>query len=108
MIRRHNQVEESVAHLAGDFLARESTVKALLTVTHAEMTDDFKEAKVYFSVLPVSFEAEALKFAKRARSDFRDYIRKNSKLHPVPVVDFAIDLGEKNRQRVDELTRKIS
>ena len=91
--------------MAGDFLARESTVKALITVTHADMTDNYKEAKIYISVLPATFEEEALKFAKRARSDFREYIRKNSKLYPTPTVDFAIDLGEKNRQRVDELTR---
>ncbi len=106
MVRRHNQVEEAVAHMAGEFLARESGVKALITVTHADMTDNYKQATVYFSVLPVTFEAEALKFAKRARSDFRDYIRKNSNLHPTPTVDFEIDYGEKNRQRVDELTRK--
>jgi len=106
MVRRHNQVEESVAHLAGEFLARESSVKALITVTHADMTDNYTQATVYFSVLPATHEEEALKFAKRARSDFRDYIRKNSKLYPTPTVDFAIDYGEKNRQRVDELTRK--
>ncbi len=106
MVRRHVQVEETVAHLAGEFLARESGVKALLTVTHAEMTDNFKLAKIYFSVLPATMEEEALKFAKRVRSDMREYIRTHSKLHPIPTVDFEIDYGEKNRQRVDELTRK--
>jgi len=106
MARRHEQVEELVAHMAGEFLARESGVKALITVTHADMTDNYKEATIYFSVLPATHEEEALKFAKRARSDFREYVRKNSKLHPTPTVDFAIDFGEKNRQRVDELTRK--
>ena len=106
MVRRHNQVEETIAHLAGDFLARESGVKALITVTHADMPDNYKEATIYISVLPQTMEAEALKFAKRARSDLREYIRTHSRLHPTPTVDFAIDLGEKNRQRVDELTRK--
>lgn len=105
MVRRHSQVEELVAHMAGDFLARESSVKALVTVTRAEMTDDYKLATIYISVLPATHEEEALKFAKRARTDMRDYIKKHSRLHPIPVVDFVIDYGEKNRQRVDELTR---
>lgn len=105
MVRRHNQVEEAVAHMAGQFIERESNVKALITVTHAEMTDNYKMATVYLSVLPVTMEEEVIRFAKRARSDFREYIRKNSKLHPTPTVDFAIDFGEKNRQRIDDLTR---
>lgn len=94
-----------MAHLAGEFLARESGVKALITVTHAEMTDNYKEAKIFFSVLPATMEAEALRFAKRARSDFHEYVRAHSNLHPTPTVDFELDYGEKNRQRIDELTR---
>ena len=91
--------------MAMDFFARESAVKALITVTHAQVGQTFKNVTVYFTVLPVSMEAQALKFAKRSRTDFRAYVKKNSYLHPIPVVDFAIDLGEKNRQRIDELTR---
>lgn len=103
--RRQTQVSQAIAHMAGDFFARESNVKALITVTHADISPAFKEVMVYISVLPQTFEEQALKFAKRARSDFREYIKKESRLHPIPVVDFAIDLGEKNRQRIDELTR---
>lgn len=106
MVRRHHQVEEAVAHLAGDFLAREVAVKALLTVTHADMPDNYKSATIYLSVLPATMEEQVLKVVKRARSDLRAYIQKHSFLHPAPIVDFEIDLGEKNRQRVDELTRK--
>ena len=104
--RRQTQVEETLAHLAGDFFARESGVKALITVTRADIAPTFKTVTVFFSVLPQTHEKEALKFAKRSRSDFREYIRKHSSLHPTPVVDFEIDYGEKNRQRVDELTRR--
>ncbi|OGG75318.1 hypothetical protein A3A41_01515 [Candidatus Kaiserbacteria bacterium RIFCSPLOWO2_01_FULL_54_22] len=104
--RRQTQVSQEIAHHAGDFFARESAVKALITVTHADISPSFKEVTVFFSVLPQTMEEVALKFAKRARSDFREYLRKHARLHPIPVVDFLIDLGEKNRQRVDELTRK--
>ena len=106
MVRRQVQVEETVAHHAADFIAREIALNALITVTHADMSPNYKEATIYFSVLPATMEKDALKFAKRARSDFRDYLRTHTKLHPIPTVDFEIDLGEKNRQRVDELTRK--
>lgn len=92
--------------MAGDFLARESNVKALITVTHADISSTYKEVTVFLSILPQTREEAALKFAKRARSDFRAYIKKQGRLHPIPIVDFVIDLGEKNRQRIDELTRK--
>ena len=95
--------------MAGEFLAREvanPAVVGLITVTRAELADDYKNVTVFFSVLPQTLEEAALKVVKRARSDFRDYIKKHSLLHPIPTIDFEIDYGEKNRQRVDELTRK--
>lgn len=92
--------------MAGDFFAREGGVKALITVTHADVAQNFKTATIYLSVLPQTHEKEVLTFAKRARSDFRAFLTKHSLFHPTPIVDFEIDYGEKNRQRVDELTRK--
>jgi len=104
--RRETQVTQAIAEQAAIFFARESAVSSLITVTRAEMSPDLKSATIFLSVLPETQEAETLKFAKRARSDFRDYIRAHSRFHPIPVVDFEIDYGEKNRQRIDELTRK--
>ena len=104
--RRQTQVSQVIAQMAGDFFARESNVKALITVTHAAVSPTYKEVTVFISVMPEAMETQALKFAKRARTDFRAYIKKQGRFHPIPVVDFAIDLGEKNRQRIDELTRK--
>lgn len=106
---RHTQVAMELAHMAGDFLAREArnpAANGLITVTRAILSDDFKDVTVLLSVLPQTQEEEALKLAKRKRSDFRTYIKKHSFLHPLPIVDFDIDYGEKNRQRIDELTRE--
>lgn len=108
MVRRHVQVEERLAHLAGEFLAREvvnPAANGLITVTRAELADHLKTVTIFLSVLPQTKEKDALKVAKRARSDFRDYVKKHTFLHPIPTVDFEIDYGEKNRQRIDDLTR---
>ena len=104
--RRQVQVGQEIAHIAGQFFARESNRESLITVTRADVSPDFKNATVFFSVLPQTMEAVTLKAVKRQRTDFRAYVKKNSLLHPLPFVDFEIDLGEKNRQRIDELTRK--
>ena len=108
--RREIQVSESIAHMAADFFARESPPAAesrfLITITRAEISPDLKNITVFFSVLPQSFEGSALVFAKRNRTDFREYVKKHTLMKRVPTIDFEIDYGEKNRQRIDDLTRK--
>lgn len=104
--RRELRLSEEIAHMAGDFFARQPHKGSLITVTHAELSPSFKEATIFFSVLPEAMEAGALKYSKRMRSDFREYIKEHSAFHPIPTVDFELDLGEKNRQRIDELTRR--
>lgn len=103
--RRQVKVTEEIAHLAADFLARESNTQSLITVTRAEMSEDLKNICIYFSVLPENLEQSALAFAKRNRTDFREYLKKHSAFQHIPTVDFEIDYGEKNRQRIDDLTR---
>lgn len=77
-----------------------------MTVTRAAISDDFKSVVVYVSVLPQEREQEALDFAKRRRTDFREYLKEHSVLRYLPTVDFELDRGEKNRQRIEELTRR--
>jgi ribosome-binding factor A len=106
MARRVEQVNETIAHHAADFMARESNHESLITVTRSVLSSDFKNVMIFLSVLPETQTEKALAFAKRVRTDFRDYLKEKTRLHPLPTVDFEIDIGEKNRQRVDELTRK--
>ncbi len=104
--KRQIQVSETLAHLAADFFARESNRESLITVTRADVSPDLKNVKIFFSVLPEKFEDKALAFAKRSRSDFREFIKDKSALRYLPTIDFEIDFGEKNRQLIDELTRR--
>ena len=105
MSRRQTQVAQLIAERAADYFARESNYLSLITVTRADISPDLKNATIFLSVLPESAEAAALDFAKRARSEFRHFLTQKTRLHPVPTIDFEIDYGEKNRQRIDDLTR---
>ena len=91
--------------MAGGFFSRESNGKSLITVTRADVSPDLRNVKIYFSVLPESFEKHVLNFAKRNRTEFREYIKAHARMQYLPNVDFEIDLGEKNRQLIDTLTR---
>ena len=95
-----------MAHRAADYFARESNRESLITITRADVSPDLKNVKIYFTVMPEKFETAALNFAKRNRTDFRNYIKKAAALPRLPQIDFVIDDGEKNRQRIDDLTRQ--
>ena len=57
---RDVQLSETIAHLAGDFFARESNGQSLVTVTRADVSHDLKTVTVYFSVLPEKYEEAVL------------------------------------------------
>lgn len=105
--RRQNKVAEEIAHQAGEFLARNIKAGgALVTVTRADIAPNLKNVTVFVSILPKSHEEESLKTLKRLRTDFHDYLKVKTVLRDVPTVDFQIDIGEENRRRIDELTKK--
>ena len=92
--------------MAAEFFKREPVSKALLTVTRVTLSTDRGLATIYFTVFPDSSEQETLKASLRKRSDFRDFVEKNSKLGKIPFFEFAVDLGEKNRQKIDNLSQQ--
>lgn len=91
--------------LAAEFLARNAGRESMITVTGARVSPDLKRGTVLISVLPTKDEENALGFCKRRRSEFRDFMKKNLKTKVIPFIDFEIDYGEKNRQKIDELLK---
>jgi len=100
---RDERMKEVVREVAAEFLNRESNRDTLITVTRTDMSQGGKHCNIFISVLPDSRENQALAFANRNRSEFSDFYKKKVKGMP-PQVEFMLDLGEKNRQRLDELS----
>ena len=107
MTLRQEKVSENIKHLAAEFLQKESSGGSLITVTNTDISKDLKKATIFITVFPESSEKSALDFAKRKRSDIRNYIRAKLKMKTLPFLDFDIDKGEKNRQRIDELSLNL-
>ncbi len=111
MTNREEKIEEILRDLGARFLLLNGNGSSLLTVTRVELTRDGKCATIFFTVFPLrqaqgrmdNLEKTALEFAKRKRSEFKEFVKDNSKLGRIPQLDFAIDSGEKNRQRIDDL-----
>jgi len=106
MTDRNDKVANAIKELAALFLERENNRTSLITVISATVSPDLKRATIFITVLPTSKEADALNFVKRQLKDLREFLKKNLPIKIIPFLDVAIDLGEKNRQKIDELLRE--
>lgn len=106
MGERKEKIEAMIKKLSAQFLERESDKTSLITVTRVDISPDFSNSKIFISVLPESKEEDALYFCKRKMTDFKKYAMKNLHMKAIPFFDVELDLGEKNRQKIEELGRE--
>ena len=104
-MKTKEQYAEHIAHLAAAFLSRESNRTSLITVTRADVTDKMTVATIYCSVFPESEEPNALIFLKRMAGEFKHHLMHERSMVRVPHIDFVIDFGEKNRIRLEEISK---
>jgi ribosome-binding factor A len=100
---RHEKMREALREVAAEFLAREAGPQSLITVTSASLSSEGRRGTVFITVLPESAEAAALAFANRNRGEFGQFFEKRIRGVSVPRVEFALDRGEKSRQRLDDI-----
>jgi len=100
----HQRATLHLKELAADFIERTSNRTSLVTVTNLVLSEDEQRALILLSVIPDEKGPAVVDFANRQLADFRDYIHEHSRLHDLPKFTFAIDKGEQNRQRIDELS----
>ncbi len=103
---RKEKLANLIKELGAEFLEKESSGASLITVTDCLLSDDLRKAKILFTVFPEEKEAAALSFAKRKRGKFREHLGKKLKTKIIPFIEVQIDLGEKHRQKIDELLRE--
>ena len=104
MTQREEKIQEILRELAAEFFSRESNRLSLITVTGVELQGHGTRATILITVLPIEKEKEALEFIHRRLADFRQYVLNHSRLGHVPFFDTSIDAGEKNRQKIEELS----
>lgn len=103
---KDKKIEEVIKKAATRFLLEETSGASLLTVTHVITSTRSEQATIYFTAFPTEKEKTALEFLKRKRGEFKEYLKAETNLSRIPFIDFAIDMGEKNRQRIDEISKE--
>lgn len=107
MSQKDDKIREIIKTLAANFFSRQSNRTSMITVTNVELLSRGGRALILMTVLPESQEQNALDFAHRQLTDFKKYVQDNSRIARVPFFEVAIDKGEKNRQRLDEIAKKL-
>ena len=107
MGQKDEKIKEIIRELSAEFFSRQSNRTSLITITDVELRSRNSKAIILFTVMPEDQEAAALDFMHRQLTELREYIGTHVRMMRVPFLEVAIDKGEKNRQRMDELSRNV-
>jgi len=106
---RHDRVRSHLREKVAEYIRNEANDDPLITVTNVTISPDYKYATVFVTTIPEGEEHEsnALVFLKRKGSDLRTYVKKHIAMKSLPYFSFEIDYGERHRQHIDEVARRI-
>lgn len=96
-----------LTHLAAKYIALEAGRTTLITPMRSDLSPDRKRVTIYVSVFPTEHEEAAVAFLMRHKDQFRNYLKKAARLAVLPYITFEVDFGERNRQRLDELSGEL-
>lgn len=107
MSERHLRVESLIKEIIASYIQHEANTDPLITVTRASTSPDYRRITIFFTTIPDGREEDALIFLKRIGGDLRNYVKRKSNLKIIPFLEFSVDYGERHRQHIDEIARKI-
>ncbi len=99
-------LKKHLQEVAADFVSINSNRTSLITITDSKLTKKSDKITFLVSVFPENAEGPAIGFLMRKRGECKRYLKEKTRIQHVPHVEFALDTGEKNRQKVDELLKK--
>jgi len=103
MTIKEERTRQALRDLAAQFISEQSNRTSLITVTNVELGNRGKNATVWVTVMPEKEEAVVSEFLDRKRIEMRNFLKGKIQLRVLPHFEFVIDLGEKNRQKIDRI-----
>ena len=101
------KLKELIRAMAAEYFSRESNRQSLITVTDVEIRGRGSKAIILVTVLPESQEETAISFMHRQLTDLRQHVMSRARLMRVPYFEVRIDKGEKNRKRLDDVSKTM-
>ena len=106
-IPREEKLNTHLQKVLAEFLREELGVSPLVSVTRVKVAHGLRSARAFITVFPEKDAATALAQLEKRHSALMRYLAAHTRIKYIPSVSFEIDLGEKNRQRIEELLKKI-
>lgn len=105
---RIDQVNEVLRKEIAQFVGANIKMEnGMITVLDVDCSPDFKNAKVYVSVLPDNQFGTALKSLRKNNSALNSFLRRNLKLRKIPKIDWVIDPIEKEASVIERILNEI-
>ena len=99
---RLEKINSLLVQEIGEIILREVEFgDVLVTITKAEATEDFKEAKIFFSVLPFDKAKDVLNILRNNIYHIQKILNKKLRIKPVPKIYFRIDASEEEANKVE-------
>ncbi len=105
-IRTTENSAEILRHIGALWIEKNATNQSLITLTSVLLSDDRRYCTFFVTVYPDSKEGAVIDFLNRSKDDIRKEIREKTRGRFYPNVRVMIDEGEKNRQKIDILTKE--
>lgn len=97
------KIEQLYAHLAAEYISRESNRQSLVTVTRAALSPTKTSCDIFVTVFPEDQEHIAMQFLKRNHHALHEYVKSQVKSRRVPHFTILLDKGAKNQHVIDSL-----
>lgn len=106
-MRHREKLAEAIKREAAKYIAENANRSPLITVTDAIMPSKTEKIKILVTVYPETREQAALEYLDRNRWDLYETLKERIRSRALPDIKFAIDGGEKNRQRIEQISANM-
>jgi len=79
----------------------------VLSLTKVDTSRDLKHARVYFTVYPAKFRAQAKQFLAGKGFDWQKSLARKITLKYIPKLEFLVDLGQANAMEVEKILNDL-
>lgn len=100
------KAEQLYAHLAAEFISRESNRQSLVTVTRAALSPTKTSCEIFVTVFPEDQEHIAMQFLARNHHALHAYVKSHISSRRVPHFTIVLDKGAKNQNVIEAILNK--
>jgi len=108
--KRTNRIEQQILEILGEIVTKRIDLSHLgfVTFTNAQITTDFKFAKIFFSIIKPRLEREdIINGMNKLRGPFRKYLAPELHIKNIPELQFIYDESIEYSDNIERLISTI-